>query len=189
MVHTNWNVKQKVKQEMHSFIDLNATARVAAGIVNCETFELSDPFKKNLDIQGTSIFGGGIVEGYMTTLSDAFKKGIYDEGIREVPIAEKIVPFFEYWMQKDCDHLICTPDEEPFLYRNYYDSYWTPLMQQMNMKHRPHDTRHTCVSLLTEAKVDERIIKKIVGHKGQGVTQIVYTHVDLPYKLEAINLI
>ena len=92
-------------------------------------------------------------------------------------------------MQKECDHLICTPDEEPFLYRNYYDSYWTPLMQQMNMKHRPHDTRHTCVSLLTEAKVDERIIKKIVGHKGQGVTQIVYTHVDLPYKLEAINLI
>ena len=55
--------------------------------------------------------------------------------------------------------------------------------------HRPHDTRHTCISLLTEAGVDERIIKKIVGHKGQGVTQIVYTHVDLPYKLEAINLI
>ena len=117
------------------------------------------------------------------------KESKTDAGIREVPIAEKIVPFFEYWMQKECDHLICTPDEEPFLYRNYYDSYWTPLMHQMNMKHRPHDTRHTCVSLLTEAKVDERIIKKIVGHKGQGVTQIVYTHVDLPYKLEAINLI
>lgn len=45
------------------------------------------------------------------------------------------------------------------------------------------------VSLLTEAKVDERIIQKIVGHKGQNVTQIVYTHVDLPAKLEAINLI
>lgn len=117
------------------------------------------------------------------------KESKTDAGIREVPIAEKIVPFFEHWMQKDCDHLICTPDEEPFLYRNYYDSYWTPLMQQMNMKHRPHDTRHTCVSLLTEAGVDERIIKKIVGHKGQGVTQMVYTHVDLSYKLEAINLI
>lgn len=117
------------------------------------------------------------------------KESKTDAGIREVPIAEKIVPFFEYWMQKECDHLVCTPDEEHFLYRIYYDSYWTPLMQQMNMKHHPHDTRHTCVSLLTEAKVDERIIKKIVGHKGQGVTQIVYTHVDLPYKLEAINLI
>ncbi|RHP91731.1 integrase [Clostridium sp. AM54-37XD] len=46
-----------------------------------------------------------------------------------------------------------------------------------------------CVSLLTAAGVDERIIRKIVGHKGQGVTEIVYTHIDLPSKLEAINLI
>lgn len=117
------------------------------------------------------------------------KEAKTNAGIREVPIAEKIVPFFEYWMKKNCEHLICTPDEESFAYRNYYSSYWIPLMQQLNMKHRPHDTRHTCVSLLTAAKVDERIIKQIVGHKGQGVTQIVYTHIDLPEKLEAINLI
>ena len=112
-----------------------------------------------------------------------------EAGIREVPIAEKIVPYFQYWMQKDCEYLICTPDDKHFKYRNYYDSYWTPLMEQMNLMHRPHDTRHTCVSLLTEAKVDERIIKKIVGHKGQGVTETVYTHLELPIKLEAINSI
>ena len=117
------------------------------------------------------------------------KESKTESGIREVPIAEKVVPFFEYWMKKDCDHLICTPDEKPFLYRNYYDAYWTPLMNQLNMSYTPHCTRHTCVSLLTEAGVDERIIQKIVGHKGQNVTQIVYTHVDLPFKLEAINLI
>lgn len=132
------------------------------------------------------------------------KESKTDAGIREVPIAEKIVPFFEYWMQQDCDHLICTPDQKPFEYRNYYDSYWIPLMLQLNMGkyvikedkkepvyegHRPHDTRHTCVSLLTEKKVDERIVQKIVGHKGQNVTQAVYTHLELPIKLEAINLI
>lgn len=117
------------------------------------------------------------------------KESKTESGIREVPIAEKVVPFFEHWMQKDCDHLICTPDNQSFTYRNYYDSYWTPLMEQMNLKHRPHDTRHTCVSLLTEAGVDERIIKKIVGHKGQGVTETVYTHLELSIKLEAINKI
>ena len=132
------------------------------------------------------------------------KESKTDAGIREVPIAKKIVPFFEYWMKKDCEYLICTPDEKPFTYRNYYDSYWTPLMLQLNMGkvvveedkkepvydgHRPHDTRHTCISLLTEAGVDDRIIKKIVGHKGQGVTQTVYTHLELPIKLEAINKI
>lgn len=118
------------------------------------------------------------------------KESKTDSGIREVPIAEKIVPFFEHWMQKNCDHLICTPDEKPFLYRNYYDSYWKPMMQELSLaKYTPHCTRHTCISLLTEAGVDERIIQKIVGHKGQNVTQIVYTHVDLPLKLEAINKI
>ena len=62
-------------------------------------------------------------------------------------------------------------------------------MEEMNLKHRPHDTRHTCISMLTEAGVDDRIIKRIVGHKGQGVTDIVYTHLELPIKLEAINKI
>lgn len=118
------------------------------------------------------------------------KESKTDSGIREVPIAEKIVPFFEYWMNRDCEYLICTPDNEHFLYRNYYDSYWTPLMKSLSFdNHRPHDTRHTCISLLTTAGVDERIIKKIVGHKGQGVTETVYTHLELPVKLEAINKI
>lgn len=118
------------------------------------------------------------------------KESKTNAGIREVPIAEKIVPFFEYWMNRNCDHLICTPDDKPFEYRNYYDSYWKPMMQELSLaKYTPHCTRHTCVSLLTEAGVDERIIQKIVGHKGQNVTQVVYTHVDLPFKLEAINKI
>lgn len=112
-----------------------------------------------------------------------------DAGIREVPIAEKIVPFFEYWLNRNCEYLICTPDDKHFEYRNYYDSYWKPLMESMGNAHKPHDTRHTCVSLLTTVGVDDRIIKKIVGHKGQGVTETVYTHLELPIKLEAINKI
>ena len=56
------------------YINLNATAKIASGIVSCETFELSDSFKKDVSIQGTANLGGGIVEGYMTTLSDSFKK-------------------------------------------------------------------------------------------------------------------
>ena len=118
------------------------------------------------------------------------KEAKTDAGIREVPIAEKIVPFFKEWMDKGCDYLICTPEGKHFTYRNYYDSYWIPLMTELLLeKYTPHCTRHTCISLLTEAGADERIIQKIVGHKGQNVTQVVYTHIDLPNKLEAINRI
>ena len=111
-------------------------------------------------------------------------------GIRKVPINDKILPFFEHWMVKnDCEYLLSTPDGKYFDYRNYYDSYWTPLIEQMGMNHRPHDTRHTCVSLLAAAGVDERLVKKIVGHKGQGVTETVYTHFEIDELLEAINKI
>ena len=111
-------------------------------------------------------------------------------GIRKVPIADKVFPFFEYWYNlNSCEYLVSTPEGKHFLYRNYYDSYWKPLMDQMGLTHRPHDTRHTCVSLLTAAGVDERLIQKIVGHKGQGVTQAVYTHLEIQTLLEAINKI
>lgn len=111
-------------------------------------------------------------------------------GVRRVPIAEKILPFFEYWYNlNDCEYLISTPDGKPFEYRNYYDSYWKPFMEQFSMEHRPHDTRHTCISLLAAADVDERIIKKIVGHKGQGVTETVYTHYEMQTLADAINKI
>ena len=113
-----------------------------------------------------------------------------ESGIRKVPISDKILPFFEYWYNlNDCEYLLNTPDGKHFVYRNYYDSYWKPLIEQMGMNHRPHDTRHTCISLLAEAGVDDRLVKKIVGHKGQGVTQQVYTHFEIDALLNAINKI
>jgi integrase len=113
-----------------------------------------------------------------------------DAGIRKVPISDKVLPLFEHWYNKnDCEYLLSTPDGTHFEYRNYYDSYWKPFVAQMNTMHKPHDTRHTCISLLTAAGVDDKIIKKIVGHKGQGVTENVYTHFEIQQLLDAINLI
>lgn len=114
-------------------------------------------------------------------------------GIRKVPIAKKTLPFFQYWMNKEskCDYLITTREGRYFYDRNFRDSYWTVILNDMglNKDHKPHDTRHTCVSLLTKAGIDERIIKKIVGHSGKSVTEIVYTHIDMQQLLEAIDKI
>ena len=111
-------------------------------------------------------------------------------GIRRVPIADKVLPFFNYWMTKNnCGYLISTPDGDPFVYRNYYDSYWTPFMEIMGLTHRPHDTRHTCISMLAAAGIQDKIIKKIVGHKGQSVTEVVYTHFEIKELIDAINKI
>ena len=51
-----------------------------------------------------------------------------------------------------------------------------------------HDTRHTFISMMAEAGVDDRIIKSIVGHKTSDITE-VYTHISLEAMLEAVNKI
>ena len=137
--------------------------------------ELLDLKKENVNLE----------ERYFKVIQSKTKAGV-----RIVPIADKVLPFFETWMNmNDCEYLLSTPEGKHFTYRNYYDSYWTPFMEQMGMIHTPHETRHTCISLLSSQGVDERIIKKIVGHKGQGVTETVYTHFELEELLEAINTI
>ncbi len=113
-----------------------------------------------------------------------------EAGIRYVPIADKVMPFFVYWYdQGDCEYLISSPKNKRISYRNFYETYWKAVMEQMNMHHRPHDTRHTCVTMLTLANVNEKLIKRIVGHRGQDITDTVYTHFDISDMLEAINSI
>ena len=114
-----------------------------------------------------------------------------ENGIRKVPIADKVLPFFEAWYHDtDSEYLLHTVDGSHFKYRNYYDSYFLPLMENLGLTQTPHCCRHTCISMLAEAKVEQTIIKKIVGHSGaMTLTEKVYTHLDIEELLNAINKI
>ena len=115
-----------------------------------------------------------------------------ENGIRKVPIADKVLPFYKAWYERnpDCEYLLHTEDGKHFLYRNYYDSYFVPFMKQLNIDRTPHCCRHTCISMLAEAGVDQTIIKKIVGHSGaMTLTEKVYTHFDIKELVDAINQI
>lgn len=61
-------------------------------------------------------------------------------------------------------------------------------LQKIYPDHQIHETRHTFVTMLTEKGVDPRIIKAIVGHATNDVTD-VYTHISLNVLLEAVNKI
>jgi integrase len=114
-----------------------------------------------------------------------------ENGIRKVPIADKVLPFFKAWYNDtDSKYLLHTENGEPFKYRNYYDSYFSPLMENLGLEQTPHCCRHTCISMLAEAKVDQTTIKKIVGHSGaMTLTEKVYTHLDVKELINAINKI
>ena len=114
-----------------------------------------------------------------------------ENGIRKVPIADKLLPFYRAWYEScpGSSYLLHTEDGKKFTYRNYYDSYWHPLTEQLGIDRTPHCTRHTCISMLSEAKVQETIIKKIVGHSGaMTLTERVYTHLDMQVLIDTINL-
>ena len=142
----------------------------------CRISEFLDLKKENINLE----------EQYFDVVSSKT-----ENGIRRVPIADKVLPYYKAWYESsDCEYLIHTPDHKHFEYRNYYDSYWTPLMESLGFEHKPHDTRHTCISMLAEAHVDQTMIKKIVGHSGaMTLTERVYTHLDTEALVEAINKI
>jgi integrase len=113
-----------------------------------------------------------------------------ENGIRVVPIADKTYNFFKKWYDDGYNYLLHTADGKRFTYRNYFDSYWKPAMELINANHTPHDTRHTCISMLTEKDVSPTYIKMIVGHSGaMSLTERVYTHIDIAELLKAINKI
>lgn len=112
--------------------------------------------------------------------------------VRIVPIADKILPFVKKWydLYPDSEYLFCTENGNKFKYRNYYDSYYTPIMEDCFLDYTPHCCRHTCISMLKYAKVNQTVIKKIVGHEGaMCLNERVYTHYDIKVILEAINKI
>ncbi len=63
-------------------------------------------------------------------------------------------------------------------------------MLNINSNTTPHFCRHTCISMLAEAKVEPTVIKTIVGHsEAMSLTESVYTHPDIQTLIDAINLI
>lgn len=112
-----------------------------------------------------------------------------DAGVRDVPIANNILPLFQKQMETTGEYLF-SQNEKKYSYKTFKKNFWDSLSDEFGMNHLFHDTRHTCVSLLAEKKVEQTIIKKIVGHVGaMTITEKVYTHYDIKPLLEAVNLI
>jgi integrase len=114
-------------------------------------------------------------------------------GIRNVPIHDRILTYFEQFLNRNVqsEYIFTTTDGQHLEDHNFRDAYFVQVLDHIGMKHDhlPHDTRHTFISRMTEAGVDDRIIRKIVGHAGKGVTENVYTHIDMSILLDAINRI
>lgn len=131
-------------------------------------------------------------------------KGKNDLAKRRVPIHNRMIPFYENWMQKAGEYLITKHNGDKFNLQTehgtFTDSYWIPILRDIGIleykteygetqEHQPHDVRHTFTSMWKEKKLDEAFRRKIQGHSGKGIGEQVYTHIDMERLKEEINQI
>lgn len=108
---------------------------------------------------------------------------------RCIPIAEKIVPMIEDFLARPSDYLLTAPDgTHPQGWDALYNNYWKKSASPIVRAHLPHDGRHTCETMLDNAKVAKRTIQLIIGHAGENVDDL-YTHKTQAQLIQAINKI
>ena len=108
---------------------------------------------------------------------------------RIIPIAEKIAAIIEEWIARPSDWLLTAPDGTHPKNRQYlYNTYWKNSALEVVRVHLPHDGRHTCETLLDNARIAKRTIQLIIGHAG-GDVDALYTHKTRKQLISAINKI
>ena len=104
---------------------------------------------------------------------------------RVIPISNKIMPFVRNRYNPDNTYLI-EIDGKPITYHKY-KSLFDNLMQSLNMKHLPHDGRHTFASMADTAGLNKVAVKRIMGHSSKDITEKVYTHKEIRELVSAVN--
>lgn len=108
---------------------------------------------------------------------------------RVIPINNKILPLISKRLSINNEYLIINDQGNQMKYDNYYKEKFIPVMEQLNMHHKPHDARHTFATLMSNSDANRTAIKKIIGHSSYSTTEKIYTHKDIEELRKAINLI
>lgn len=130
------------------------------------------------------------------------EKGKTVNAARKVPIHSRTLPFFKHWMSKGNEYLITNLSGRKFNFEtnhtSYSESFWNPILSEIGIlkytkengdeaEHLPDDTRHTFTTMWKEKKLDEAMRRKIQGHSGKGIGEMVYTHFEFEKLKEELN--
>ena len=101
---------------------------------------------------------------------------------RIVPIHSVIKPLIENRMKEaiamQSEYLFNDVNGQQGAHMTYdkYRNRFKKVMNRLKFDHRPHETRHTFITKAKACNVDEYILKLIVGHAIEDITEKVYTH-------------
>ena len=98
--------------------------------------------------------------------------------IRTIPIHDKILPLVKNFYSLTGETLIQINGKDRS-YSKFVMNELKKLNQELNVEHTMHDTRHTCSTWGHECHLDDLCLDKILGHKPNGITKEVYTHISI----------
>lgn len=107
-------------------------------------------------------------------------------GIRNVPIHKDIYKLIEYRFNLNNTYLISTAKNNKMTYSNFNKTFLPDIYTLLDETHTPHDTRHTFISRGVFLDLNKLILKRIVGHSNQNVTEH-YTQIDNEKLIETID--
>jgi len=100
---------------------------------------------------------------------------------RYIPIHSRIMPLILKHYENKTEWLIVNFfGDKPIRYDSFHAKRFKKLKKKLNFRQEltPHSTRHFFVSELHRLGADKIAVQKIVGHKGQDVTEETYTHIE-----------
>ena len=106
---------------------------------------------------------------------------------RIVPIHPKIRGFVEARLEDNAPRLI-SQNGKP-LSTTAYRGYWADIMGNLEMRHTPHECRHTFETLLDAAGGNRRCIDLLMGHTSKDTGNRVYNHKTIDELRATVELI
>ncbi len=109
---------------------------------------------------------------------------------REIPFCDKIIGLVENLYNSNNKYLIPSAvDSSKHLSYCALKDRFKKVFDTLNIKHLPHDGRHTFETQLASLGVSDTIRNVIMGHELIGVGNKIYNHISIEDKLKAVNML
>lgn len=106
-------------------------------------------------------------------------------GVRKVPLHKKIMPLIEARYNPNYEFLIVNKFNNQLSYNTLHGAIMR-LFKSFNFNHIIHETRHTFISQCNRLNLNDVIVKRLVGHANETITQH-YTQVNIDDLLTIID--
>ena len=94
-----------------------------------------------------------------------------------MPVHKKIIPLIKRRIVLNSTGYIFRNNKDKKVdYNGYLTSFFEPMCDAFSMRHTPHECRHSFATYAAASRMNPILVKKIIGHSAQDLTQDTYTH-------------